>query len=82
MPGHYRHRHSDVEKMTNTLLSQKNRVLAHARNTLIQRELRRNITRALRQAEREHVHGAMSRVGENDQNLEALRREMLLSGLR
>ena len=82
MPGQYRHRHSDVEKFTNMMLSKNNRILAHARNVLVQRELRRNFVRILRQAEREHIGQGISPVGSNDQNLERLRRDLLLSGLR
>ena len=85
MPGHYHHpktQNQTMTKMNNLLLSDKNRVLAHARNVLVQREIRRNIMRSLRQAEREHVHGISSRIGETDQNLERLRRELLLAGMR
>ena len=62
-------------------LSDQNRILSHARNVLVQREIRRSINASLRKAEREHIHGAMpSDSGDGD--LARLRRELLLSGLR
>ena len=62
-------------------LSDQNRILSHARNVLVQREIRRSINASLRKAEHEHIHGAMP-ADSGDVGLARLRRELLLSGLR
>jgi hypothetical protein len=62
-------------------LSDQNRILSHARNVLVQREIRRSINASLRKAEREHIHGALP-SDHGDVGLAALRRELLLSGLK
>ena len=62
-------------------LSDHNRILSHARNVLVQRELRRNLNASLRKAEREHLgHIFPTDAGESD--MAKLRRELLLSGLK
>ena len=62
-------------------LSDQNRILSHARNVLVQREIRRSINASLRKAEREHIHGVMP-ADAGDGDLARLRRELLLSGLK
>jgi hypothetical protein len=62
-------------------LSDQNRILSHARNVLVQREIRRNINATLRQAEREHI-GRILPTDNGDIDLIRLRRELLLSGLK
>ena len=62
-------------------LSDQNRILSHARNVLVQREIRRSINASLRKAEREHIHGATP-ADTGDGDLARLRRELLLSGLK
>ena len=61
--------------------SDHNRILSHARNVLVQRELRRNLNASLRKAEREHL-GEIFPSDAGDSNMARLRRELLLSGLR
>ena len=70
-----------LQKYKRIRLSYQARVLNHSRNVLVQRELRRNLNRALRQAEREHIGQGISPLGSNDGDLMSLRRELLLSGL-
>ncbi len=61
--------------------SDHNRILSHARNVLVQRELRRNLNASLRKAEREHL-GEIFPSDAGDSNMARLRRELLLSGLK
>jgi hypothetical protein len=61
--------------------SDHNRILSHARNVLVQRELRRNLNASLRKAEREHL-GEIFPSDAGDSDMARLRRELLLSGLR
>ena len=62
-------------------LSDQNRILTHARNVLVQREIRRSINASLRKAEREHI-GQVYPSDAGDKDLARLRRELLLSGLK
>jgi hypothetical protein len=62
-------------------LSDQNRILSHARNVLVQREIRRSINASLRKAEREHI-GQIYPSDFGDSDLARLRRELLLSGLK
>ena len=61
--------------------SDHNRILSHARNVLVQRELRRNLNASLRKAEREHL-GEIFPSDAGNHDMARLRRELLLSGLR
>ena len=62
-------------------LSDQNRILSHARNVLVQTEIRRSINASLRKAEREHI-GQIYPSDFGDPDLARLRRELLLSGLK
>ena len=58
-----------------------NRILSHARNVLVQREIRRSLNASLRRAEREH----MGHIFPSDAvypDMARLRRELLLFGLK
>ena len=62
-------------------LSDQNRILSHARNVHVQREIRRSINASLRKAEREHI-GQIYPSDFGDGDLARLRRDLLLSGLK
>ena len=61
--------------------SDHNRILSHARNVLVQRELRRNLNASLRKAELEHI-GKIFPSDAGNHDMARLRRELLLSGLK
>ena len=63
-------------------MSDQNRILSHARNVLVQREIRRNINQTLRRAEMEHIKRFDLPTDDGDVDLARLRRELLLSGLK
>jgi hypothetical protein len=63
-------------------MSDQNRILSHARNVLVQREIRRNVNATLRRAEMEHIKRFDLPTDEGDVDLARLRRELLLSGLK
>ena len=62
-------------------LSGQNRILSHARNVLVQREIRRSMNASLRKAELEH-RGQIYPSDAGDPDMARLRRELLLSGLK
>ena len=61
--------------------SDHNRILSHARNVLVQREIRRILNASLRKAELEHL-GQIFPSDAGDSDMARLRRELLLSGLK
>ena len=62
-------------------LSDHNRILSHARNVLVQREIRRGMNASLREAELEHI-GKIFPSDAGNHDMAKLRRELLLSGLK
>ena len=62
-------------------LSDQNRILSHARNVLVQREIRRSMNASLRKAELEHI-GKIFPSDAGNHDMAKLRRELLLSGLK
>ena len=62
-------------------LSDENRILSHARNVLVQREIRRSMNASLRKAELERL-GRIFPSDAEDADMARPRRELLLSGLK